>query len=645
MNEIRGRLSGIKSNIGRVAYLIVSITVAVSMFAAMPINDGQASAVGVGTQDSTCAIGSSTIAQCFPDPNLAAMIAEVTTGSAKNTGDPFTQYKIDNTKRLQYGSGKSITNLSGLQYLTNLIILDLGSNQITDITPIASLVNLQELDLSGNRISDISPLNRLVNSNSPRFGGGGATLKTLDLGSNQISDLSPLELDNTDPMTLSNLSNLDLSQNNVSDVAPLASLYNLENLNLSQNHIANLQPFAKTGNITPLSNTNSLNLSNNDITDPQPLKDLTHGNINLANNNISDCSAFSNKGSGDLNLANNHVSDIRPLHSLISNSVLSGATITLTGNQILDVSSLKDVNDIHSAILTNQRIAFPEKTISASTKTSAQSAVTAASKTSPKSISESMNPHESAVPSSQSESSTESAAPESESSGPNGSNGSGTAYESAASPLLRSAPTSVSLPTAKTKCGNYVAPKNITPSSGVYDPTAGTVTWSNLDTSVRGVSFTFDTTIPCPCYPEVQYNGDVSSLLRVEPASPSPSPEPPSPGPGPTPPTHGPNNPTPPNPNPGTTPPPSQGPMPPASGPSPNQAPGANPSSHHNPATASTPVGGSAPASKQPQTSAPGGAKPKLAETGTPVTAAIFATLASAVSGIGIELSRKSQKD
>ena len=73
-----------------------------------------------------------------------------------------------------------ITDLSGLEHLTNLTELFLHGNQISDISPLASLTNLTGLGLNSNEISNISPLSNLTN------------LTFLNLYGNQISDISPL---------------------------------------------------------------------------------------------------------------------------------------------------------------------------------------------------------------------------------------------------------------------------------------------------------------------------------------------------------------------------------------------------------------------------------------------------------------------
>jgi len=99
--------------------------------------------------------------------------------------------------------GLSISDLTGLEYATNLEYLDLSSNLISDLTPLDGLTNLEELYLWDNQISDPAPLAALTN------------LTGLDLGSNQISNLTPLA-------GLTNLKWLYLSGNQISDIQPLA---------------------------------------------------------------------------------------------------------------------------------------------------------------------------------------------------------------------------------------------------------------------------------------------------------------------------------------------------------------------------------------------------------------------------------------
>jgi small GTP-binding protein len=118
-------------------------------------------------------------------------------------------------------SGNRISDISVLKDLKNLTTLYLGHNQISDISVLKDLKNLTLLYLSDNQILDISVLNDLKNLNS------------LYLCHNQISDISGLK-------DLKNLTTLDLSDNRISDLSGLKDLENLTTLDLRNNQITQL---------------------------------------------------------------------------------------------------------------------------------------------------------------------------------------------------------------------------------------------------------------------------------------------------------------------------------------------------------------------------------------------------------------------
>ncbi len=121
-----------------------------------------------------------------------------------------------------WAQARGITDLTGLEYATNLTALDLSMNEISDLSPLAGLTNLTDLDLGDNhQIGDLAPLAGLTN------------LTDLGLAYNQISDLSPLA-------GLTNLMNLGLASNQISDVSPLGGLTNLRVLGLAYNQISDI---------------------------------------------------------------------------------------------------------------------------------------------------------------------------------------------------------------------------------------------------------------------------------------------------------------------------------------------------------------------------------------------------------------------
>jgi uncharacterized repeat protein (TIGR02543 family) len=167
---------------------------------------GMGAIVPSASAANTCVVGKSTIAQCFPDPNLAAIVASY---ANHGVGQPLTKYDIASITGINVPRS-SISNLQGIENLTNLTSLILDKNQIRDISSLANLTKLTDLGLIGNRISDIRPLANLTN------------LTFLELSGNQISDIRPLA-------NLTNLTWLDFG-NHVSDISPLANLTNLTSL-------------------------------------------------------------------------------------------------------------------------------------------------------------------------------------------------------------------------------------------------------------------------------------------------------------------------------------------------------------------------------------------------------------------------------
>lgn len=112
--------------------------------------------------------------------------------------------------------GSQFTDISPLQYFTNLKRLSMNSNLVSDLSPLADLTRLEWIDMHFNQISDLSPLSGLKN------------LQGVWLPGNQIADLSPLS-------GLENLSMVNVSANRIEDYAPLLSLPRLSQLYISEN--------------------------------------------------------------------------------------------------------------------------------------------------------------------------------------------------------------------------------------------------------------------------------------------------------------------------------------------------------------------------------------------------------------------------
>jgi Leucine-rich repeat (LRR) protein len=243
----------------------------------------------------------------FTDPNLEAVIREAVD---KPTGNIYSS-DLEGLASLD-ASQRNITDLTGLEYCTKLIDIELTGNQISDIMPLANHINLTDLQLPDNQISDISPLDKLTN------------LSTLDLPSNQISDISALA-------NLTNLTSLYLHDNQVGDISPLDNLINLTDLQLHENQISDISP------LDNLTNLAILTLCRNQISDISALANLTNlTGLYLHDNQVGDISPLDNLTELTwLTLWNNHVSDVLTIANLTN---LAG--LELGENQISDISPL-----------------------------------------------------------------------------------------------------------------------------------------------------------------------------------------------------------------------------------------------------------------------------------------------------------------
>ncbi len=183
----------------------------------------------------------------IPDSNLQNALREALNLPA---GSPITEVDMRQLTSLN-AKNRQITDLTGLEYATNLTELRLGENPIKDISPLAGLTQLTLLRLNDCwTIDDISPLAHLTQ------------LQALDLDRNLILNIGPLA-------GLTALTGLDLRSNRIENLSPLANLTLLTRLLLNNNKIEDVDPLA---NLTRLE---VLHIHANSITDHSPLDGLS----------------------------------------------------------------------------------------------------------------------------------------------------------------------------------------------------------------------------------------------------------------------------------------------------------------------------------------------------------------------------------
>ena len=167
----------------------------------------------------------------IPDPALERLIRQKLRirSDRRITQDDMRNLRGD----LNAGGNIGITDITGLEYATNLTALSFYLNPISDIGPMSGMTGLTGFNLWGCQIEDLTPLRHLTNLE------GGI------LGANRISNLEPLS-------GLTNITFLDMDSNKISDLRPLSTLHKLIHLELDGNQIMDYSPLANLTNLEVL---------------------------------------------------------------------------------------------------------------------------------------------------------------------------------------------------------------------------------------------------------------------------------------------------------------------------------------------------------------------------------------------------------
>ena len=268
----------------------------------------------------------------IPDPNLRAAVE---TALNKAKGDLITLSEMEALTRLD-ARNANISDLTGLEYATNLTYLNLSgdhvegryinSNSVSNLSPLSGLTNLTELYLDKNIISDISAVEGLTH------------LKSLGLGGNSITDISSV-------VGLTNLTRLWLWENAISDISAIAGLTHLKVLDLDRNAISDISA------VVGLTNLTFLDIWGTSISDISPVAGLTNlTTLGLGENNISDISPVAGLTNlTQLWLLRNSISDISPL---IANTGLGSGDKVVLNNNPLSYSAI----NTHIPVLQNRGV-------------------------------------------------------------------------------------------------------------------------------------------------------------------------------------------------------------------------------------------------------------------------------------------------
>ena len=153
----------------------------------------------------------------------------------KPTGD-ITESDVQKITKLYVHELKSIKNISGIEYFTNLREFSLTDSSVSDISSLSGLTKLRKLSLPNNEIVDIAPIKGLTNlifldlKNS--------SLEYIGQHKNRINNISALS-------GLKNLKNLCISSDYIKDYSPLESLRGLRSIYLTGIPISDYDYYSK----------------------------------------------------------------------------------------------------------------------------------------------------------------------------------------------------------------------------------------------------------------------------------------------------------------------------------------------------------------------------------------------------------------
>lgn len=274
----------------------------------------------VGNLKATLPQGS-TYQSLFPDEALALAVVKAATGS-ENTSLVVTQADLNKVTTLTAVS-KGITNLAGIEYLTQLTSLDLRLNQITNFTLKGTnvLPELTSINLTGNDLTKIdiqdqpkltkvatdtqgsAELTEVVLKNLPAlkqagsFADGGLDI----INFAKTPTLTKVTLDNLPAMTdlielnecgitdisvknMAEAKSVNLFGNKVTTLAGLENLASLTNIYASKNELTELESLKSFPNMTGISvNNNHIGVLPENLKTKSPLLNV----INATNQTVT----------------------------------------------------------------------------------------------------------------------------------------------------------------------------------------------------------------------------------------------------------------------------------------------------------------------------------------------------------------------
>ena len=283
----------------------------------------------------------------IPDVNLRLLVQnELGLPGEPTQGDMVNLFHL--WERFAGGPESSkVTNLTGLEFATNLVNLDLSDHNVSDLAPLAGLTSLNGLYMSDNNISSIAPLSSLnlqflyitFNSNISSISAVSSmsNLRYLGCGWCSITSVTPVS-------GMTQLIELQIDYNPISDITPIYGLPNLTRLGLGGLGLNDIAFLSTWPNMVYLA------LSSNSLTDLSSLSQFTSlTSLYFYSMTITDISFLNSLTNLErMGFAFNNVSDISPIASLTALKSLFAYN-----NQFSNIAPLTGLTNLQSCLIYN----------------------------------------------------------------------------------------------------------------------------------------------------------------------------------------------------------------------------------------------------------------------------------------------------
>ncbi|UCR88817.1 leucine-rich repeat domain-containing protein [Mycetocola spongiae] len=201
----------------------------------------------------------------MPDAALSAAILQ-------KTQQPTLTRGVLRSLRDLMAPDAGITDLTGLEYASQLDLVDLSKNPITTLEPMRGLTEIRQLNVSSTAITSLDPLSTLPILDYVRFNWtkvadleplrNATKLWRIEAAGTQITSIDPVQ-------NLNELIGIYLQETGVSDLSPLAGKPKLNAVSAPSTEVSDLSPLAGSTTLSII-NVNGARVSDLSMLDTWP---------------------------------------------------------------------------------------------------------------------------------------------------------------------------------------------------------------------------------------------------------------------------------------------------------------------------------------------------------------------------------------